>query len=153
MLLDVLTKDCIVTGAKAPSWQQAGRMAGQLLVDKGAVEPRYIDAMLKAVEEVGMYIVVAPGIALFHGRPEDGVKAVGLSLVTFNPGVVFGVGDKDPVRLAFALAGVDHSAHLDLLAGLSKVLQDQDVVQGLMDAADADEVISLLKNKLEQEGS
>lgn len=150
MLLEVLKEDCIVTGAQADHWREVGRLAGQLLVDAGAVEPGYVDAMLQAVEALGMYIVVAPGIALFHGRPEDGVNRVGLSLVTLGRGVNFGVGDKDPVRLAFALAAVDNQAHLGLLADLSTALQDQGVVRGLMEAADVAEVINLLQTKLQQ---
>lgn len=150
MLLKVITEDCIITRAKAENWREVGRMAGQLLVDKGIVEPSYIEATLKAVEEFGMYIVVAPGIALFHSRPEDGVKAVGLSLVTLAEGVNFGVEGKDPVKLAFALAAVDNEAHLGLLAGLSAVLQDTNLVHKLMDVESPKAAVDLIKNKLQQ---
>jgi PTS system ascorbate-specific IIA component len=150
MLLKVITEDCIITRAKAENWREVGRMAGQLLVDKGIVEPSYIEATLKAVEEFGMYIVVAPGIALFHSRPEDGVKAVGLSLVTLAEGVNFGVEGKDPVKLAFALAAVDNEAHLGLLAGLSAVLQDTNLVHKLMDVESPKAAVDLVKNKLQQ---
>lgn len=151
MLLEVIHEDCIVTQASAKDWREVGRMAGQLLVDKGIVEPGYIEAALAAVEKFGMYIVVAPGIALFHSRPEDGVKAVGLSLVTLRDGVNFGVEGKDPVRLAFALAAVDNEAHLGLLAGLSAVLQDAELVASLMEAESPGAVVDLLKTKLQGE--
>jgi len=47
-------------------------LAGAFLVDTDAVFPSYVDAMVRAVEELGPYMVVAPGIALAHARPEDG---------------------------------------------------------------------------------
>jgi mannitol/fructose-specific phosphotransferase system IIA component (Ntr-type) len=150
MLLEVINKDYVITQARAEDWREVGKMAGQLLVDKGIVEPSYIDATLKAVEDFGMYIVVAPGIALFHSRPEDGVNAVGLSLVTLADGVNFGVEGKDPVKLAFALAAVDNKAHLGLLAGLSAILQDTSLVQELMDAESPKIAVDLIKNKLRQ---
>lgn len=150
MLLKVISEDCIITQAQAEDWREVGKMAGQLLVDKGIVEPRYIEATLKAIEDFGMYIVVAPGIALFHSRPEDGVNAVGLSLVTLTDGVNFGVEDKDPVKLAFALAAVDNDAHLGLLSGLSTVLQDQKLVNELTDAESPKIAVDLIKNKLQQ---
>lgn len=151
MLTNLLTDKDIKTKVEADSWQEVGRLAGQILVDKGAVEPHYPDAMLAAVEKLGMYIVIAPGIALFHGRPEDGVNSVGLSMVTLKDGVNFGVKDKDPVRLAFALAAIDHDAHLNLLAALSKVLQDQEVVHGLMEAESPQQAIALIENKFSRE--
>lgn len=150
MLLELINEDCIITQVRAKDWREVGKMAGQLLVDKGIVEPSYIEATLKAVEDFGMYIVVAPGIALFHSRPEDGVNAVGLSLVTLADGVNFGVKDKDPVKLAFALAAVDNDAHLGLLADLSAILQDKDLVHELMDAESPKVAVGLIKNKLRQ---
>jgi len=147
MLLEVINQDCIITQARAKDWREVGKMAGQLLVDKGVVEPGYIDATLKAVEDFGLYIVVAPGIALFHSRPEDGVNTVGLSLVTLADGVNFGVEDKDPVKLAFALAAVDNESHIGLLAGLSAVLQDTNLVHELMVAESPKAVVDLIKNK------
>lgn len=50
------------------------RIGGELLEKSGAIEPRYIDAMINTVKEIGPYIVIAPGIAMPHARPEAGAK-------------------------------------------------------------------------------
>lgn len=54
----------------------AGRSKNRvdLLVAADVVEPRYYQAILDAVEQHGPYFVLAPGLAMPHGRPEEGVK-------------------------------------------------------------------------------
>ncbi len=45
-----------------------------LLVAADVVEPRYYRAILDGVAQHGPYFVIAPGLAMPHGRPEEGVK-------------------------------------------------------------------------------
>ncbi len=45
-----------------------------LLVAADVVEPRYYQAILDGVAQHGPYFVIAPGLAMPHGRPEEGVK-------------------------------------------------------------------------------
>src|SRR5664279_1589635 len=42
------------------------RAAGQLLINDGLAEPRYVEAMVEAFRDLGPYIVLAPGIAMPH---------------------------------------------------------------------------------------
>ncbi len=77
--------------AEAETWQDAVKIGVDLLVAADVVEPRYYQAILDGVEQFGPYFVIAPGLAMPHGRPEEGVKKTGFSLVTlkkpleFNP--------------------------------------------------------------------
>ncbi|HEY9089420.1 MAG TPA: PTS sugar transporter subunit IIA, partial [Anaerolineaceae bacterium] len=81
-LSDLLTRQRIALNQTAADWRAAVRAAGDLLVQTGGVEPRYVDAMLRAAEELGPYIVLAPGLALPHARPQDGALQACLALVT-----------------------------------------------------------------------
>src|SRR2546427_259365 len=78
--------------------------AGALLVASGGVEQRYVTAMNQALDTLGPYMVIVPGVALLHARPEDGAKRLCMSLLTLEPPVPFGNPDNDPVTVAFALA-------------------------------------------------
>lgn len=147
----LLSVDMVKTQVKAKDWQEVAKMSGQLLLNKDLIEKSYINAMIDAINEHGMYIVIAQGIALFHARPENGAKESGLSLVTLKGGVNFGVKDKDPVYLAFALSAKDKSSHLDLLSNLSKVLQDQAVVEKLKQADSEQTLVDTLNQKLSEE--
>lgn len=70
--------------AEAETWQDAVKIGVDLLVAADVVEPRYYQAILDGVEQFGPYFVIAPGLAMPHGRPEEGVKKTGFSLVTLK---------------------------------------------------------------------
>ncbi|EPK3326606.1 orotidine 5'-phosphate decarboxylase / HUMPS family protein [Citrobacter koseri] len=66
--------------AEASTWQEAVKIGVDLLVEADVVEPRYYQAILDGVERFGPYFVIAPGLAMPHGRPEEGVKKTGFAL-------------------------------------------------------------------------
>ncbi len=100
--------------------------------------------MIQAFEELGPYMVIAPGIALAHGRPSEAVLATGLSLVTLSTPVVFGSTANDPVSLVIGLAAVDHDSHIDLMAALSELLMSEETVNLLLKATNESEVRTYL---------
>jgi PTS system ascorbate-specific IIA component len=105
-------------------WAAAMSAAVQLLVDAGAATAGYADRCVEIVREQGPYIVIAPGVALAHARPEDGARALGLAAVTLAEPVTFGHPANDPVDLVLAFASPDRSAHVGLLAALARRLAD-----------------------------
>ncbi|MBB1199115.1 PTS ascorbate transporter subunit IIA [Enterobacteriaceae bacterium 89] len=97
--------------AEASSWQEAVKIGVDLLVAADVVEPRYYQAILDGVERFGPYFVIAPGLAMPHGRPEEGVKKNGFALVTLKQPLVFNHEDNDPVDILITLAAVDARTH------------------------------------------
>ena len=81
-LTQLLPIDAIRLGETAADWRAAVRLAGDALVASGATTPAYTDEMVATVEQLGPYIVIAPGIALAHSRPSPAVLRAGISLVT-----------------------------------------------------------------------
>lgn len=134
----------ITTKATANDWRDAIRLSGDGLVAGGAATNEYIGQMIAAVEEHGPYIVIAPGIALAHGRPSDAVLDGGLSWVSLETPVEFGHPKNDPVSLVIGLAAVDHTMHIEALKAMAMVLSDQDLRERLEAATTADEVRALL---------
>ncbi len=143
----IVDKHMIRTHLQPKDWKEAAKLSGELLLENDYIEKQYIDKMIETVEEYGMYILVAPGVAFFHARPEHGAKKTGLSLVTSKEGVEFGVEDKDPVKLMFAMSATDKNSHLELLSGLSKVLQDAKTIDKLAQATTSETVVEILKSK------
>ena len=123
---------------------EAIKLAGELLQQSGRVNAPYINSMVDAVERFGPYIVIAPGIALAHGKSEDGVIETGLSLVVLREPLAFGHGDNDPVEIVFGLAATDHQSHLGLMGELASFLGDQERVTSLLRAEDLTQLRSLL---------
>ena len=126
------------------SWRETFELAGLGLVESSRTTSAYTNEMIQAFEELGPYMVIAPGIALAHGRPSEAVLATGLSLVTLLTPVVFGSTANDPVSLVIGLAAVDHDSHIDLMAALSELLMSEDTVNFLLKATNESQVRSYL---------
>lgn len=123
------------------TWQDAIREAGKLLHDSDAVTPEYIEAMVKVAEELGPYIVIAPGIALPHAATKAGAKETALSLIKLATPINFGNPDNDPVRLVFGLAAIDKKAHMVALQTLARLFMSKDLVTQLFNADNINAVI------------
>ena len=95
MLRSALDERSVTVCAEAGDWREAVKLSGGLLVASGAAEEGYISAMVRTVEELGAYAVIAPGVAIPHARPEDGAKKVGLSLAVLSEPVEFGSKEND----------------------------------------------------------
>lgn len=134
----------------AADWRDAVRAACRPLVERGALEPRYEDRCISIVEEQGPYIVLAPGVALAHARPEDGVAQLALGVVALASPVAFGHPANDPVDVVFAFGSPDQESHLGLLAALSRRL-----VAGLAEevrAAPSDDKATALLEEVTRDG-
>jgi PTS system ascorbate-specific IIA component len=110
------------TAVTATDWAHAIRAACDPLVRAGCATPRYADRCVEMVREHGPYIVLAPGVALAHARPEDGAVRLALSAVTLARPVAFGHPTNDPVDVVLAFASPDARAHMGLLAALARRL-------------------------------
>jgi len=123
---------------------EAIRKAGNLLVTDGAVEQRYVEAMVRTYRQIGPYIVIAAGVALPHARPEDGAIRVGLSVVTLADPVPFGHETNDPVSLVFAFAGIDYFSHLRAFTELATLFRDPERLIAMRQARTAAELLMVI---------
>jgi PTS system ascorbate-specific IIA component len=142
----LLTGDAIRIGSDADDWRGAVRAAGEALVDCGATTPAYTDEMIETVEQLGPYIVIAPGIALAHSRPSPAVLRTGMSLVTLANPVAFGHRQNDPVRLVIGLAAPDDEGHVTALATLAEFLADEGRRVALLSASDPASIRQLIED-------
>ncbi|SEK94997.1 PTS system IIA component, L-Asc family [Carnobacterium iners] len=145
LLLDILTPEMIEINYECKTRDEAVSSAGRLLVKKGYAKESYINAMIKNIANNGTYIVIAPGIAMPHARPEDGVLAIGLSIAILKEPVVFGHPKNDPVKIVVGLCAVDHQSHLKALSELVDILGNEEKVKNIKDAKSSEEIIAIVK--------
>ena len=145
MLDKYLTADMIQLKVEVEDWEGAVRAGGQLLYQAEKCTPGYIDAMVRTVNEMGPYMVLAPGLALAHARPEDGVNQVGLSLVTLKTPVNFGSAANDPVELVISFCAVDRESHVDMLKAMAFFLREEDNQRLLREAETVEEVLGAFR--------
>lgn len=140
-----LTSGLIALDVDAADAAAAIRAAGELLVDTGAADPGYVDAMVASYKEKGPYFVLAPHIALPHAKPEDGVREASVALARLRQPVVFGHAKNDPVSLVFALGASSSEEHIALLRRLTSLLNNPAHVEQLKSASSTQEIEELLK--------
>src|SRR5438094_6376505 len=135
----LLTPQTIRLRVSAVDRSEVVQQAGALLVASGGVEERYVTAMNQVLAKLGPYMVIVPGVALLHARPEDGAKRLCMSLLTLEPPVPFGNPDNDPVTVAVALAAADNDSHIEALAELAALLATERTMAKIRDATSVED--------------
>ena len=139
-LLTTIPPDGLRARLDVADWRGLVGEVGRLLVDTGAALEEYIAAMLASIEQNGPYLVIAPGLALLHARPEDGALRPGLVLATTERPVEFGHSTNDPVRVALGLTAVDADGHLESLAGIATVFSQPGAVDRIAEATSTEDL-------------
>lgn len=145
-LLDLLSEEMIQLNVPAKDWEDALKKGAQLLINSGGVEPRYSEAMIEMVKNLGPYVVVAPGLALGHAGPDAGVNHTCFSLLTLNKPVEFGVPDNDPVDVVFSFAAPNKEEHMQALRQMALFCGENENLEGIRKAKTPHEVKELLIN-------
>lgn len=137
----VFDKDSIFLDQKFNSKTEAIRAAGQILVDRGCVTPEYIQAMIDRDKEFSVYI--GNGVAIPHGvsGSEKYIRRSGISFVQVPDGVTFGNGEL--VKLVVGISGAD-GEHLEILAKLAGLFEDETKVDQLVQAATKEEILDMI---------
>lgn len=146
MLKTLLTPDVVQVIPQVKDWREAIKIACQPLIDKGCIEPRYVDAIYKSHEQIGPYYVLGPGIAMPHARPEEGVNQLSLALTIIEKGVEFGADENEPVKLLIVLAATDNDSHINAIVKLAELFDNQDDIDTLLQAKSKAEVLAVINH-------
>lgn len=145
MLKELLTPDVITLHESAENWQQAIELSCKPLIDNGAIEPSYVQAIFKSHEEMGPYYVIGPGMAMPHARPEDGVNRLALGLTVIRNGVNFDADENDPVKMLVTLAATDSNSHVEAIAQLAELFMNEEHVAEICAAQDVDAIRRIIE--------
>lgn len=146
MLSELITSDVIRVHADANDWQDAVTKSCQALIDNGAVEPSYVEAIFRSHQELGPYYVVGPGMAMPHARPEDGVNRLSLAITVIQNGVNFDSEGNDPVKMLVTLAATDSDSHVGAISKLAELFMNEEHVEQICNAQSVDDVLAVIKN-------
>ncbi|WP_224760733.1 PTS sugar transporter subunit IIA [Salinibacterium sp. ZJ450] len=139
-LTDLLEEQSIRLNQTATDRDDAIRQTGQALLDSGAIDPTYIDAMLEREQSVSTF--VGEGVAIPHGTlaAKDVVKHDAISVLRFPAGVDW---DGNDVTVAVGIAARGNG-HIALLAQLATILLDPQKAESLRNATTSAQVYELL---------
>lgn len=145
MLVDYFNEKQIGLDAPANTPEEAIAVAGKLLVDSKKAKEEYIDSMIDTFHNLGPYMVIAPGIAIPHGKPGDLVNEDCICFCRLKNPVKFGNENNDPVRYMFAIGAHESGGHLDMLRELSLFLMQEGNIDRLSEINTKEEFLDLLK--------
>jgi mannitol PTS system EIIA component len=142
MSLEILSMENIKLNVSVPDKTSAIKLAGEILVDQGYVEPSYVEKMYEREKLTSTYM--GNFVAIPHGTEEakESVKHSGISIVQVPEGVDF--GDGNIVKLLFGIAGKNNE-HLDILSKIAIVCSEEENVQKLIEANTKEEMVSLFE--------
>jgi mannitol PTS system EIIA component len=136
----LLLADGIRLGLQASDRFDAVRQSGQVLVDIGAVEPPYIDAMLERERSISTSL--GEGFAIPHGTEDSRtwIRETMLSFLQFPDGIAW---DDDDVIVCVGIAAVGDK-HVGVLANLARILTVPEQAARLRSAERIEDVLSIL---------
>jgi PTS system mannitol-specific IIA component len=142
-LAELIAEESIRLDETATSKEDAIRQVGNALLDAGAIDESYIDAMLEREKSVSTF--VGEGVAIPHGTlaGKDAVKKDALVVLRYPAGIDWGDGNEVIVCVGIAARG---NGHIALLSQLATVLLDPDRAAALRAATTSEAVYALLES-------
>ncbi|HHX8509357.1 TPA: PTS sugar transporter subunit IIA [Vibrio diabolicus] len=144
MLRELITSDVIRIHSDATDWKDAISTSCEALIENGAIEPSYVEAIYRSHEELGPYYVVGPGMAMPHARPEDGVNRLSLAITVIQNGVNFNSEENDPVKMLVTLAATDSNSHVDAISKLAELFMNEEHVEAICNAQSKEDVLAII---------
>lgn len=122
-LSNLINPDRVKINKEANSWQDAIRMASQILIDKNSITEKYVDDMIEQVETFGPYIVLVEGVAMPHATNNNTVRKVDLSIMKLEKPVDL---KGKMVDLFIVISTIDNKKHLKMISTLSEIISDEE---------------------------
>ena len=144
MLNQWLTGQTVNIVDSVKDWKEAIELCAAPLLENQSITPSYINAIFQLHESIGPYYVLAPGIAMPHARPEQGVNNLGLSMLLVKNGINFNSLENDPVYLIVLLAASDSTSHIEILTQLASLFAESNDIKTILNAKNNDEILAVI---------
>ncbi len=135
----ILVAESVILSGKATTRDAAIDEAGQLLLDRGAVDSGYLDAMHEREESVSTYM--GSFLAIPHGTnaAKDHIMKSAVSVIRYPNGIDW---NGKEVKFVVGVAGINNE-HLHILSSIAKVFTNKAQVAQLEAATTVEEVLDL----------
>jgi mannitol/fructose-specific phosphotransferase system IIA component len=136
----VLSAEAVRLGLPATDKEDALRQCGAVLVEIGAADAAYADAILERERSVSTYM--GEGFAIPHGTDasREHIHRAALAFLQFPEGVDWNGKD---CYVCIAIASRSNE-HIGILQSLAMVLSDADSARRLRETTSVEEVLELL---------
>ncbi|MBU8754765.1 BglG family transcription antiterminator [Priestia megaterium] len=141
-LADLITPETIVLRDQVESWKEAISIAAAPLLHKGVITEAYIDKMQEQYPSMSPHILLRLNVAIPHASPEDGVQAVGMSLLKLKEGLLCG---EQKVHFIVVIAAIDKKKHLNAMLQLMKLAEMNGVINEMKQLNEKYKIYEIIK--------
>lgn len=137
---EILARENIVMGCASEGHEDVIRRCGAMLVAAGYAGERYVEGMLERDRDFST--AIGNGIAIPHGAKEykNDIVATGLVVLTYPDGIPWNDG---VVKLVVGIAAKGNE-HIEILERLVDAFEDEEAVDAIVAAGDAEKVYRIL---------
>ncbi len=127
------------------NWEDAIWAAAGPLLNEGAIEDAYVNAMINSVKEHGPYIVFAPNIAMPHCQQgAEGVHKTAISFMKVEEPVCFEEGNPEKdARLFFVLASQNNDQHMANMEKLAVAIMAENFTEKMLEVKSIEDMLAL----------
>ena len=137
----ILDLSSIELGLKRVKKEEALVKIGEAMIQKGYVEPFYLDSILEREKISNTYL--EHGIAIPHGTFEGKVhiKKTGMVIHQYPYGIDFGDGNTAYVLIGIAAL---EDEHIDIISKIADIVEDEKLAETLTTAIEVEEIYKIL---------
>ncbi len=135
----MLNKTEIILNQPTVHKDEAIKKCGELLCNAGYISAEYVEGMLK--RDNSFSTAIGNLIAIPHGEKDYAkyIKKTGLCVITYPDGIDW---NGTEVKLVIGIAALGEE-HLEILENIVDVLEEEEDVIKLVEAADTDKIIAM----------
>lgn len=147
-LKEYLTVDYIKVTDDVKSWEEAIKIAGDLLIKNNVVDKGYVINCIKNIKEKGPYIIIADRTALPHADISNEIMAIGFSLLIIRNPIFFDNNTKEKINFIIMFATLDYKSHLSALFDITILFSDDNFKNELLKANNSVEAYEIIRKNL-----
>lgn len=142
-LSNFLEEKNILLNQQADTWEEAIKMAGEILIENGYVGVTYSEGMINSIKKNGSYVVVSDLIAIPHAKNENNIFGTGMGLLCLDKEVLFPENTK--VKYILAFCSQDNQSHLSAIVQFVDLIKKYDFLNILEKATSKKKIIDTIK--------
>ena len=144
-IFDYVKPERISLNEDLRDWKEAIIKAGSILLDSNVVKESYIQNSIKAIEEFGTYMILAPGVLFPHARTEGDVYETGFSLITLKNPVI--MPSKEEVSMVIMFSSKNNEEHLETFMQLVDLANEDNFLERVKLLKKNYEFVNILKKR------
>lgn len=144
-LPELLREDHIYISETSMEWKEAITLASKPLLIDAIITQTYIDNMIKALEQEKPIWTIADGLILAHAGVEEGVHALGISLLRLPQSISFN-GYMD-ASIIVVMATPNREIHLKALYALIDIVENEEDFKIMKHATTKQQLLEIISKE------